>query len=60
VAPRALPVRHDTLWRLYSMTKPLTSVAIMMLFEQGVIGLDDPVSKFIPAFAGSRAHVAGL
>jgi len=45
------PFEADTLLRIYSMTKPITSVAAMMLFEQGNFELDDPVSKFIPAFA---------
>ncbi len=46
-APQATP---DTLWRVYSMTKPVTAMAAMILIEQGRIGLDDPVSKYIPAF----------
>ncbi|MEN2786426.1 serine hydrolase domain-containing protein [Sphingomonas qilianensis] len=46
-AARAAP---DSLWRVYSMTKPITGMAAMMLVEDGKIGLDDPVSKFIPAF----------
>jgi CubicO group peptidase (beta-lactamase class C family) len=41
----------DSLWRVYSMTKPITAMAAMILIEQGRIGLDDPVSKYIPAFA---------
>ena len=45
------PFKADTLLRIYSMTKPITSVAAMTLFEQGKFDLDDPVSKFIPAFA---------
>jgi CubicO group peptidase (beta-lactamase class C family) len=43
----------DTIFRIASMTKPITSVAIMMLFEEGKLFLTDPVSKFIPAFKGS-------
>jgi CubicO group peptidase (beta-lactamase class C family) len=45
------PVNTDTIWRIYSMTKPVISVATMMLVEEGLIELDDPVSKFIPEFA---------
>ena len=45
----ARPIQFDTLFRIYSMTKPITSVALMMLFEQGLIRLTDPVSRFIPA-----------
>ena len=47
-----LPVEADTVWRIYSMTKPITSVAAMMLYEEGAFELTDPVSKFIPSFAG--------
>jgi len=45
------PLEPDDIFRIYSMTKPITSTAVMMLVEQGEIALDDPVSKFIPAFA---------
>lgn len=44
------PMSKDTLMRIYSMTKPITGVAMMMLYEQGKWNLDDPVSKFIPEF----------
>ncbi len=47
----ATPLQPDDIFRIYSMTKPVTSTAIMMLVESGDIALDDPVSKFIPAFA---------
>ena len=46
-APQVTP---DSLWRVYSMTKPVTAMAAMILIEEGRIGLDDPVSKYIPAF----------
>jgi CubicO group peptidase (beta-lactamase class C family) len=45
------PMTERTLFRIYSMTKPVTSVAVMMLFEQGRFQLDDPVSKYLPEFA---------
>ena len=45
------PFERDTVMRFYSMTKPITSVAAMTLYEQGKFELDDPVAKFIPAFA---------
>ena len=45
------PVERDTIFRFYSMTKPITSVAVMMLYEDGRFSLDDPVGKFIPEFA---------
>ncbi|WGR74115.1 MULTISPECIES: serine hydrolase domain-containing protein [unclassified Bradyrhizobium] len=47
----------DTIFRLYSMSKPITSVMVMMLVEEGKLALDDPVSKYIPAFAGMKVGV---
>jgi CubicO group peptidase (beta-lactamase class C family) len=47
----------DTIFRLYSMSKPITSVAAMMLVEEGKLGLGDPVSKYIPAFADMKVGV---
>jgi CubicO group peptidase (beta-lactamase class C family) len=44
------PMTEDTIFRIYSMTKPIVSTALMMLFEEGRIRLIDPVAKFIPAF----------
>lgn len=52
-----LPMSADTIFRLYSMSKPITSVAAMMLVEDGKLKLDDPVSKFIPAFAETKVGV---
>ncbi|MEV6025233.1 serine hydrolase domain-containing protein [Streptomyces sp. NPDC052036] len=54
-----LPVETDTLWRMYSMTKPVTSVAALILMEEGRFGLDTPVADFLPAFAEPRVHVDG-
>jgi CubicO group peptidase (beta-lactamase class C family) len=45
------PMRKDSIFRIYSMTKAVTGVAVMMLFEQGKFSLQDPVSKFLPEFA---------
>lgn len=45
------PMTTDTIFRLYSMSKPVTSVAAMMLVEQGKLKLDDPIAKYIPAYA---------
>jgi CubicO group peptidase (beta-lactamase class C family) len=45
---RKVPVKDDTIFRIYSMTKPITSVAFMMLFEEGLVALDEPVHKYIP------------
>jgi len=56
---RNKPMRADTIFRVYSMTKPLTSTAIMMLYEEGRFQLDDPISRFIPAFANPRVYVGG-
>src|SRR5580698_5329738 len=54
-----LPVEPDTLWRIYSMTKPVTSVAAMMLYEEGGFQLTDPVKKYIPSFADVRVFSGG-
>ncbi len=53
------PVTPDTLWRIYSMTKPITSVALMQLWEQGRCELTDEVSRYIPAFADVRVYDKG-
>lgn len=47
-AERGLPVEDDTIWRIYSMTKPITGVALMSLYERGLYQLSDPVTRFIP------------
>lgn len=47
---KELPVEMDTIWRIYSMSKPITSVAVMQLAEKGKLDLDDPVSKYISEF----------
>lgn len=56
---RKQPFERDTVARIYSMTKPVTSVAIMMLAERGLFHLDAPVSNFIPAFSDMSALVPG-
>jgi CubicO group peptidase (beta-lactamase class C family) len=53
------PFARDTIVRIYSMTKPVTTVAAMMLYEQGRFQLDDPVAKYIPAFADCRVWAGG-
>jgi CubicO group peptidase (beta-lactamase class C family) len=53
------PMRSDTIFRIASMTKPITSVAIMMLYEEGKLLLTDPVSKFIPAFKSMQVLEQG-
>ena len=52
-------IEKDTIFRIYSMTKPITSVALMQLFEQGLFQLADPVSKFLPEFKNPRVFVSG-
>lgn len=52
-------IETDTVWRIYSMTKPITSVAAMMLWEEGAFELSDPVSRWLPEFAQPRVYVGG-
>jgi CubicO group peptidase (beta-lactamase class C family) len=56
VATRA-PMTDDTIFRLFSMTKPITSVVAMQLIEEGKLSLNDPVAKYIPSFAKARVGV---
>lgn len=56
---RKTPVARDTVFRIYSMTKPVTSVALMTLYEHGLFQLDDPVSKYIPAWKDLKVYVSG-
>ncbi len=56
---RATPMQPDTLFRIYSMTKPITAVAVLMLYEQGQVRLTDPVAAFIPAFGDLKVHAGG-
>ena len=51
------PMARDSLFRIYSMTKPLVSVATMMMVEEGKITLETPISRYIPAFANSKVGV---
>jgi CubicO group peptidase (beta-lactamase class C family) len=52
-----VPMTDDTIFRIYSMSKPITSVAAMMLVEEGRLMLDEPVAKYIPAFANVKVGV---
>ncbi len=54
-----LPVRRDSIFRLYSMSKPVTAAAVMILFERGEIDLYDPVSKFLPGFKNQMVAAGG-
>ncbi len=56
---RGKPMTSDTIFRIYSMTKPITSVALMMLYEQGHFQLNDPVQKFIPRWKDLRVYQSG-
>ena len=56
---RRRPVARDSVFRIYSMTKPITSVGLMMLYEQGRFQLDDPVHRFIPSWKDLRVFVGG-
>lgn len=56
---RNRPATPQTLYRIYSMSKPLTSAAIMMLYEEGRFQLDDPIARFIPEFANPRVWSGG-
>jgi CubicO group peptidase (beta-lactamase class C family) len=55
----AKPFVRDTIVRIYSMTKPITTVAAMMLYEEGRFQLDDPVSRYLPEFAKTEVWVGG-
>jgi CubicO group peptidase (beta-lactamase class C family) len=56
---RKVPVKDDTIFRIYSMTKPITSVAFMMLVEEGAVALDEPVHKYIPEWKNLGVFQAG-
>jgi len=53
------PIGADTIFRIYSMTKPITSVAAMMLYEEGRFQLDDPIAKFLPEFSEMKVWAGG-
>ena len=56
---RTAPMRTDSIFRIYSMTKTATTVAVLMLMEEGKLNLDDPVEKFLPEFADMQVFVGG-
>ena len=56
---RSLPMRSDAIFRFYSMTKPIASVALMTLYEEGRFLLEDPASRFIPELKGLKVFVDG-
>lgn len=53
-----LPMQTDTIFRIFSMTKPVTGTALMMLYDEGGFQLDDPVEKYLPALAGMQVFVS--
>lgn len=57
---RSKPLKADSLFRIYSMTKPVTSVALMMLVEDGLVALDDPVHRFIPSWRNLGVFNGGV
>ena len=58
-ADEAQRLQPDTIFRIYSMTKPITSVAAMMLYEEGRFQLDDPIAKFLPEFTEMQVWAGG-
>jgi CubicO group peptidase (beta-lactamase class C family) len=57
---RGETLREDSIFRIYSMTKPITSIAFMMLVEEGLVALDDPVHRYIPEWRGLGVYEAGV
>ena len=53
-----IPMKRDTIFRMYSMTKPITAVATMILVERGEIDLWDPISKYIPEFLNQEVYTS--
>jgi len=56
---KRVPMKPDAVFRIYSMTKPITATALLKLVDQGKVALDDPVSKYIPAFAHMKVYAGG-
>src|SRR5580693_1424585 len=56
---RGKPMAEDAIFRIYSMTKPIASVALMTLYERGYFQLNDPVSRFFPSWKDHRVWVSG-
>src|SRR3984893_11271062 len=57
---RDKPMREDAIFRIYSMSKPITAVALMILVEEGLIGLDDAVHSHIPAWKDLAVYASGM
>ena len=58
MSKRKAPMTTDTIFRIASMTKPIASVALMMLYEEGHFLLNDPIAKFLPEFANMKVAQA--
>jgi len=58
-AENGRPMREDAIFRIYSMSKPITTVAVLMLYEEGCFFLDDPLHAYLPAFAGVKVKATG-
>ncbi|MES2897469.1 MAG: serine hydrolase domain-containing protein [Pseudomonadota bacterium] len=56
---RAKPMADDAIFRIYSMTKPITSIALMTLYEKGYFQLNDPVSRYVPSWKNHRVWISG-
>lgn len=56
---RATPMTQDTIFRIYSMTKPITSIALMTLYEKGLFSLTDPVHRYIPSWRNLQVRTGG-
>jgi CubicO group peptidase (beta-lactamase class C family) len=56
---RGKKLREDAIFRIYSMSKPITAVALMILVEEGLIGLDDPIHSYIPAWKDLGVYASG-
>ncbi|SMF43596.1 serine hydrolase domain-containing protein [Pseudobacteriovorax antillogorgiicola] len=54
---KLIPIEDNTIFRIYSMTKPIVSTALMMLYEEGKFGLDEPIEKYLPEFANPRVYI---
>ena len=52
----SLPIEENTIFRIFSMSKPVTAVALMILFDEGKFQLDDPVAQYIPEFEGALVY----
>ena len=53
------PLKENSIFRIYSMTKPLVSIGLMMLYEEGAFQLNDPLHKYVPEFKDMKVHTEG-